>query len=109
MMAHFIVQTLKSEVMKVDYKEKFIKDMEYINNKESRKEVYIIDLLKEGLDFNYLKEYSIAELMEIVTIYKNTRIKTFKTESDFISYITNTKVRTVLECKNKITKVVIYV
>lgn len=92
----------------MDYKEKFIKDMEYINNKESRKEVYISDLLKEGLELNYLKEYSIAELMEIVTIYKNTRRKTFKTESDFISYITNTKARTVLEC-DKNNKIFIYV
>lgn len=95
--------------MKVDYKEKFIKDMEYINNIESRKEVYISDLLKEGLELNYLKEFQIAELMEIVTILKNDKIKTFKTESDFISYITNTKAKSFVELKNKFHKVVIYV
>jgi RAB protein geranylgeranyltransferase component A len=81
----------------MDYKEKFIKDMEYINNKESRKEVYIIDLLKEGLEFNYLKEYPIVELMERVRIYRKSRVIKFKTESDFMNYIIKTKVKEYLE------------
>lgn len=85
----------------MDYKEKFIKDMEYINNKESRKEVYISDLLKEGLELNYLKEYPIVELMERVRIYRKSRVIKFKTESDFMNYIIKTKVKEYLEL-NKI-------
>lgn len=85
----------------MDYKEKFIKDMEYINNKASRKEVYISDLLKEGLELNYLKEYPIVELMERVRIYRKSRVIKFKTESDFMNYIIKTKVKEYLEL-NKI-------
>ena len=81
----------------MDYKEKFIKDMEYINNKGQRKEVYIIDLLKEGLEFNYLKAYDIAEVMNRTTIIRKERTIKFKTESDFMNYIIKTKAKDFIE------------